>query len=53
MVVMSDSDDDDIKSQSKFERLKLELVNEFRDTTKIIKKIWKFVNKHIDSVSFF
>ncbi|CEF68449.1 Nucleolar pre-ribosomal-associated protein 1 [Strongyloides ratti] len=49
MVVMSDSDDDDIKSQSKFERLKLELVNEFRDTTKIIKKIWKFVNKHIDS----
>lgn len=48
MVVMSDSDENNSVNQSEFTKLKLHLVNEFRDSTKIIKKIWKYVNKHIN-----
>uniref|UniRef100_A0A0N5BAA3 NopRA1 domain-containing protein n=1 Tax=Strongyloides papillosus TaxID=174720 RepID=A0A0N5BAA3_STREA len=45
---MSDSDEDGTINHSEFTKLKLRLINEFRDNTKIIKKIWKYVNKHID-----
>uniref|UniRef100_A0A0N4ZMW8 NopRA1 domain-containing protein n=1 Tax=Parastrongyloides trichosuri TaxID=131310 RepID=A0A0N4ZMW8_PARTI len=48
MTIMSDGEDNDVINHSKFTIYKLNLANELKDPTKSIKKIWKYVNEHIN-----